>query len=187
MPFYPLNTKILALSRCVLLTFFLETCYSNILNLEITIVKFVNSKTFFFIHYLSCDYLFSLGSLPLILWLSLLSSASRIFQFSPSVSLLSSISTIGLVDCVWVCSMLCLDWWHWVRLVCVWIGGGVSGLCLDQWLWVRFCGLWVWWVVLIVVMVFVASSGWLWSGWLGFWSVTWVWEEEREKEGKINK
>ena len=163
MPFYPLNTKILALSRCVLLTFFLETCYSNILNLEITVVKFVNSKTFFYSLSLLWLSLFSRLSPSHPLTLSSFFCLSCIFQFSPSVSLLSSISMIGLVDCVWVwvCNMLCLDWWHWVGLVCVWIVGGVSGLCLDQWLWVRFCGLFggLWVLCVKVVGCFDCGDG----------------------------
>ena len=66
------------------------------------------------------------------------------------------------VGCIWICGS---------GLGCVWIGGDGSGLSLDKLLWVGFCGLfgglWVL-CVMVVVIVFVASDGCLWSGWLGF-------------------
>ena len=109
MPFYPLNTKILALSRCVLLTFLLETCYSNILNLEITVVKFVNSKTFFLftislviISFLSALSLSSSDSLFFLLPLVFFNSHLLSHSFLPSQRLDQWIVFGFAVCCVWI-------------------------------------------------------------------------------------
>ena len=136
MPFYPLNTKILALSRCVLLTFFLETCYSNILNLEITVVKFVKSKTFFLftislviISFLSALSLSSSDSLffllPLLYFSILTFCLTPFFHLNDWISGLClglQYVVFGLVTLGWV--GLCLDWWwcKWVVLRSVVVG-----------------------------------------------------------------